>query len=259
MSKNYFSAYYIFNYLLIIIYPVLRSSGNKYMLKKKDNWGYQREDSILTILVTIILLRYVRYFTNWNKFICEIFFYCKFSISILLLLISRKIAIWYLLACLIIWLLVKYPRYNGASNIIYIQNEEVFNDILNKLQHKQNEKGHKKPSNPDYYFFMIFYSNYSYDCIYTEELFAELSIKYYCTNLVFGKMNVDTNENFVQKMGINLHGYNVTLPYMILFKNGKEIERLPGNDSKGKPKRMRYYKEKDIVDVFQLKNIISLK
>ena len=87
MSKNIFSAYFIFNYLLIIIYPILRNSGNKYMLKRKDNWGYQREDSIFTILVTIILLRYIRYFSNWDKFLCEIFFYSKFAISILLFLL----------------------------------------------------------------------------------------------------------------------------------------------------------------------------
>ena len=70
-------------------------------------------------------------------------------------------------------------------------------------------------------------------------------------------MNVDTNENFVQKIGINLHGYNVTLPYMILFKNGKEIERLPGYDEKGKPRKMKFYREKDIVEVFRLKDIIK--
>lgn len=258
MAKNYFSAYYIFNSLLVLIYPILRNSGNKYMLKKKDNWGYQREDSILTILVTIILLRYIRYFSNWNKFICEIFFYSKISISILLLLISRKIAIWYLLACLIIWLLIKFPRYDGPSNFIYIPNEEAFNSILNNLEHKSNEKEHKKQSNnnTDNYLFMIFYSNYSYDCLYTEEFFAELSIKYYGKNLTFGKMNVDLNESLMSKLMIDLH-YNVTLPYMIMFKNGKEIERLPGYDSKGKPRRMKYYREKDIVDIFQLKSIIS--
>jgi thioredoxin-like negative regulator of GroEL len=103
---------------------------------------------------------------------------------------------------------------------------------------------------------MIFYSNYSYDCLYTEEFFAELSIKYYGKNLTFGKMNVDLNESLMSKLMIDLH-YNVTLPYMIMFKNGKEIERLPGYDSKGKPRRMKYYREKDIVDIFQLKSIIS--
>lgn len=257
MSKNYFSAYYIFNYLLILIYPILRNSRNKYMLNKKDNWGYQREDSIITILVSIILLRYVRNFSNWNKFFCEFFFYSKFAISILLFLISMKIAIWYLFACIIIWLLVKYPKYKGPSNILYIQNEEVFNEIMNKLQIKQNEKGHKKKNNSDNYFFMIFFSNYSYDCLYTEELFAELSVKYFSNNLIFGKMNVDLNENFVGKLGINLHGFNISLPYIIMFKNGKEIERLPGYDNKGKPKKMNYFREKEIVDIFQLKSIVS--
>ena len=259
MSKKYFSAYYIFNSLLLLIYPILRNSGNKYMIKKKDNWGYQREDSILTILVTILLLRYIRYFTNWDKYISEIFFYSKFSISVLLFLISRKIFFWYLLACLIIWLLVKYPRYKGPSNIIEIPNFESFNIMIERSEHKQNEKHHKKINNNishDDYLFVIFYSNYSYDCLYTEELFANLSIKYYSENLTFAKMNVDINEYFVEKLGINLH-HNVTLPYMIIFKNGKEAERLPGYDEKGKPRKMKYYREKDIVEVFGFKNIIK--
>ena len=260
MSKNFFSAYYVFNYLLILIYPILRNSGNKYMLKHKDNLGNQREDSILTILVIILLLRYVRYFTNWDKFLCEIFFYCKFAISILLFLISRKIFFWYVLACLIIWLLIKYPKYNGPSNIIEIPNYEAFNEIIKNFQEKQNEKSNKKHhsnnSIPDIYLFVIFYSNYSYDCLYTEELFANLSIKYYTSNLIFSKMNVDLNEAFVEKLGINLHR-NVTLPYMIMFKNGKEVERLPGYDEKGRPKKMKYYREKDIVDIFEFKKIIK--
>ena len=260
MSKNIFSAYYIFNYLLILIYPILRNSGNKYMLKRKDNWGYQREDSIITILVIILLLRYVRYFTNWDKFLCEIFFYCKFAISILLFLISRKIFFWYILACLIIWLLIKYPKYNGPSNIIEIPSYEAFNEIIKNFQEKQNEKSNKKHhtnnSIHDNYLFVIFYSNYSYDCLYTEELFANLSIKYYTSNLIFSKMNVDLNEAFVEKLGINLHR-NVTLPYMIMFKNGKEVERLPGYDEKGRPKKMKYYREKDIVDIFEFKKIIK--
>ena len=259
MPNKYFSAYYIFNYLLVLIYPILRNSSNEYMLKKKDSWGYQREDSILTILVSIILLRYVRYFSNWNKFFCEIFFYCKFAIFIQLLIISRKICVWYILACVIVWLLIKYPKYRGPSNIIYIQNEEVLNENMNKQQNRQNEKGHKKLNNTDNYFFLIFYSNYSYDCLYTDELFAELSIKYYSKNLIFGKMNVDLNENFVEKLGINLHGFNVILPYMIMFKNGKEIERFPGYDNKGKPKKINYFREKDIVDIFNLKSIASNK
>ena len=262
MSKNYFSAYYIFNSLLILIYPILRNSGNKYMLKRKDNWGYQREDSIITILVSIILLRYIKYFSNWDKFICEIFFYCKFAISILLFLISRKIFFWYILSCLIVWLLIKYPQYKGPSNIIEIANYQVFNELIISSQNKQKEKSNKKLHHnitskiEDSYLFVIFYSNYSYDCLYTEELFANLSIKYYSNNLKFCRMNVDLNETFVEKLGIHLH-HNVTLPYIIMFKNGKEEERLPGYDEKGKPKKMKYFREKDIVDIFRLKEIIK--
>ena len=227
------------------------------MLQQKDNWGYQRENSILTILVTIIMLRYIKYFSNWNKFISETLFYSKFSISILLFLISRKVAIWYLLACLVIWLLIKYPKYNGPSNIIFIPTEEIFMEILNKSSSGHDVK-HKK-NNKDNYLLMIFYSNYSYDCLYTEELFAQLSIKYYSDNLRFGKMNVDWNENFVRKLGINLSPSNVVLPYLIMYKNGEEYKRYPGLDHSGKTIKIHSYKEKDIVDIFQIKSIVSNK
>ena len=69
-------------------------------------------------------------------------------------------------------------------------------------------------------------------------------------------MNVDINEAFVEKLGIDLHK-NVSLPYMIMFKNGKEVERLPGYDEKGNPRKMKFYREKDIVEIFDLKNIVK--
>ena len=257
MANFYLSAYFIFNVLLIIIYPILRTSGNKYMLASKNNWGYKKEDSIIGIVVTILLLRYVRYFTNWEKLFCETFFCGKIAISLLLILISRKIAVWYLLACTIVWLLLKFPRYDGPSNIVYIPNEHVFAEYLNLSMKKAKDK--KSNNNEDHYLLMIFYSNLSFDSLYTEELFAHISIKYYNPNLIFGKMDVDLNESLVSQMGINLKGWKVTLPYLIMFKNGKEVQRLPGNDAKGYPKKMRCYKEREIVDVFELKNFIIKK
>ena len=44
---------------------------------------------------------------------------------------------------------------------------------------------------------------------------------------------------------------------MIMFKNGKEIEILPGYDEKGKPRKIKFYREKDIVEVFRFKDIIK--
>jgi thioredoxin-like negative regulator of GroEL len=45
-------------------------------------------------------------------------------------------------------------------------------------------------------------------------------------------MNVDLNEKFVERMGIHLHGYGVSLPYMIMFKNGQEVDRILQGASK---------------------------
>jgi len=46
------------------------------------------------------------------------------------------------------------------------------------------------------------------------------------TNIKIGKINVDRHKDFVRKQNIN------TVPTMILYKDGKEVERLVGLYSK---------------------------
>ena len=50
----------------------------------------------------------------------------------------------------------------------------------------------------------MFYSNYSDDCIYTEELFSKISLKYKTKVLNFAKIDVDLNENLCSKYKIYL-------------------------------------------------------
>ena len=65
---EYFSLFYIFNLLLIAIYPFIRNFGQTFMLNIRDTWGFKRESQIITGILTIILLRFVKYFSSWKKF-----------------------------------------------------------------------------------------------------------------------------------------------------------------------------------------------
>lgn len=251
-SSKFFSAYYFFNLLLISSYPILRASGNQLILNTKDILGYKKEDSVLTILSLILLLRFLRHFTNWEKFICDIFFYTKCAISCLLILISIKLAIWFLFAWFAIFLLVKYPRYSGPSNIAYISDEQNLVRFA-----KVPFKTEKYVKCEDVYLLMVFYSEYSFDCIYTEELFAKISLKYISPCLKYGKMDVDLNDLFAERLGINLKGLDISLPVLVMFKNGEEIMRMPSVDNRGVRQKIKFFREKDIVETFKLKEILD--
>ena len=222
---EYFTPFYIFNIILIILYPFIRNYGNTFMLNYKDSWGFKRENSILTFILTILTL-----------------------------IIDYKLSLWYMFLCITVWLLFKPPRYNGPSNIVYIQNEQLFNQIV-MTDKNINVRQSKFKDNIQNIWFCIFYSNYSDDCLYTEEIFAKLSLKYLTKSLNFAKIDVDLNENLCKKLKINITGMKISLPYIILFVNGEEKERFPGTDNKGNLLRAKFYREKELVKIFELDDI----
>ncbi len=57
---EYFTPFYIFNIILIVLYPFIRNYGNTFMLNYKDSWGFKRENSVLTFILTILTIRFLR-------------------------------------------------------------------------------------------------------------------------------------------------------------------------------------------------------
>ena len=45
------------------------------------------------------------------------------------------------------------------------------------------------------------------------------------------------------------------LPVIILFKNGEIEQTYPGNNEKGQPYQSKYYREKEIIKIFDLESI----
>jgi len=140
------------------------------------------------------------------------------------------------------------PTYNGPTNVIYISSEEMF---MHKIKTKN------KNINGDSYWFIIFYSNYAENCIYTEELWAKLSLKYSTAALNFAKVDVDLLPSLAKENNIETKSFFQVLPAIIVFKNGEEDVRYPGFDKRGKPFQVKYYREKEIVKNFRFRRFIS--
>ena len=75
------------------------------------------------------------------------------------------------------------------------------------------------------------------------------------SHLILQKIDIDENEELGKKYGVNTHRYQNIIPYIILFVNGKDTERFPGTDKNGNPWRVKYYREKEIVRIFDLEEL----
>ena len=97
--KQYLKPYYIFNTILLLVYPAVRLYTQRvYFLKQEDTFGYTRENGILCTALAVLFIRYKRSATL-EHFFHSIFTVGKLSILVLLLLLSLKYFLYYAFAC----------------------------------------------------------------------------------------------------------------------------------------------------------------
>ena len=101
MNFWFFHPYYISNFLLCIMYPILRyykltSDG----LNFKDSWGYTKENHLIAGFLTLIIIRFAKYYSNFKKFINEIIMYAKSGTAMMFFFIDIRILCWYLFTSL---------------------------------------------------------------------------------------------------------------------------------------------------------------
>jgi hypothetical protein len=73
--------------------------------------------------------------------------------------------------------------------------------------------------------------------------------------LRFAKVDADAYPSLAERNGLNMDGLYVSLPLIILYRNGEEVFRYPANDKNGKPISVKHYKEKEIIRMFDLETI----
>ena len=84
-----------------------------------------------------------------------------------------------------------------------------------------------------------------------------MSLKYSCSNLNFALVDIDIVPGIAKEYNVPVSGFFIQLPMIIMFKNGVEDGRYPAFQKKGVPYQVRCYKEKDIVNLFDLDKIYN--
>ncbi|PNJ68123.1 TMX2 isoform 2 [Pongo abelii] len=99
-----------------------------------------------------------------------------------------------------------------------------------------------------------FFANWSNDCQSFAPIYADLSLKYNCTGLNFGKVDVGRYTDVSMRYKVSTSPLTKQLPTLILFQGGKEVMRRPQIDKKGRAVSWTF-SEENVIREFNLNEL----
>lgn len=137
-------------------------------------------------------------------------------------------------------LLLPEPTYSGPNNIVYFHG-------LNGLEEELSRDKTRT-------WLVAFYTVWNPACVNFAPAFAKLSNDYHLDNLKFGKMDIGRYPEAGKKFSVSDSSLSKQLPTIILFQDGKEKDRRPHVDSKGKVLNFAF-SDVNMLAAFDIKNL----
>lgn len=216
--------YYVFSALLSVAFlltrkvpplchnlPSQREDGNSCDF----DW---REVEILMFLSAIVMLKNRRSFTV-DQHVGNIFMFSKVANVILFFRLDLRMGLLYLTLCIVFLMTCKPPLYMGPEYIKYF-NDKTFDEELEKDKRVT--------------WVVEFFTNWSAECQSFAAVYADLSLRYNCHGLQFGKVDVGRYAEVAKKYKVSTSPLTKQLPTLIMFQGGKEVMRRPQIDKKGR-------------------------
>lgn len=180
-----------------------------------------RETEILFFLLIVVMIRSRKTGSvTMVNYLSASFLYTKVANAILWAYSDFRYGIGFFLLCVLVSTVLPEPSYSGPEHIIYFRNMHTFEEEL--VRDKRIN------------WMICFYTVWNPSCVNFAPIFAELSAEYNLENLKFGKVDIGRFPDVAQKYRISDSSFSRQLPTVICFKNGKEVERRPCVDAKGK-------------------------
>ena len=125
------SSYFLTNFGLVLSYPLLRifTEVGRRDIRQKDAFGFSYENSIIYTGLAFALIHFLRS-SSLREFILNCLVIAKIVVVSLLFFAKFRISIFFMLICVVLWVVVPYPRYNAKNKMIKIQSEEEFDHYL---------------------------------------------------------------------------------------------------------------------------------
>uniref|UniRef100_A0A3Q0S5I1 Thioredoxin related transmembrane protein 2 n=1 Tax=Amphilophus citrinellus TaxID=61819 RepID=A0A3Q0S5I1_AMPCI len=99
-----------------------------------------------------------------------------------------------------------------------------------------------------------FFANWSPECQSFASIYADLSLKYNCAGLKFGKVDIGRYGEVSKKYKVSASPLSKQLPSLVLFQGGTEVMRRPQVDKKGRAVSWSFTEE-NIIREFNLNEL----
>ncbi|NXW08597.1 TMX2 protein, partial [Fregetta grallaria] len=202
-----------------------------------------REVEILMFLSAIVMMKNRRSITV-EQHIGNIFMFSKVANAILFFRLDIRMGLLYLTLCIVFLMTCKPPLYMGPEYIKYFSDKTIDVSIPSPggagglclpspAKHpplRQEELDRDKRVT----WIVEFFANWSSECQSFAPIFADLSLKYNCSALHFGKVDVGRYTDVSTRYKVSTSPLTKQLPTLILFQGGTETMRRPQIDKKGR-------------------------
>ncbi|KAL0323804.1 UNVERIFIED_CONTAM: Thioredoxin-related transmembrane protein 2 [Sesamum calycinum] len=206
--------YYLLHFLAFFFYIPVRCSAAHVFSPVRSAHLLHREIQALLAFCVLAAVKVVRT-ESWEAFIADTLFFAKIFLAAIALVVDYRLALWYALAFLVIYIISQQPAYGGlgtSSQLTPLQLETLLTE-----------------GNTSRFWMVEFRSLSASSCILSSSFFPDLSITFSTKNLSFGTVDLGLFPNAAEKFE-SLH----QLPTYILFHDGAVISRLPEADSEAK-------------------------
>uniref|UniRef100_A0A3Q2PLF8 Thioredoxin related transmembrane protein 2 n=1 Tax=Fundulus heteroclitus TaxID=8078 RepID=A0A3Q2PLF8_FUNHE len=167
----------------------------------------------------------------------NIFLFSKVANVILFFRLDIRMGLLYMTLCLVFLMTCKPPLYMGPEYIKYFSDKTI-DDELNKDSRVT--------------WIVEFFANWSPECQSFASVYADLSLKYNCAGLKFGKVDIGRYGEVSRK--VSASPLSKQLPSVVLFQGGKEVMRRPQVDKKGRAVSWSFTEE-NIIREFNLNEL----
>lgn len=197
-----------------------------------------REVEILMFLSAIVMMKNRRAITV-EQHVGNIILFSKVANVILFFRLDIRMGLLYLTLCIVFLMTCKPPLYMGPEYIKYFSDKTI-DDELDRDSRVT--------------WIVEFFANWSPECQSFASVYADLSLKYNCAGLKFGKVDIGRYGEVSKKYKVSASPLSKQLPSLVLFQGGKEVMRRPQVDKKGRAVSWSFTEE-NIIREFNLNEL----
>ncbi|KAG7212084.1 hypothetical protein KM043_012437 [Ampulex compressa] len=235
--------YYLVNLILSVSYIVAKRLPLvcHYVFAQSDCELDGRETEILFFLMIVIMIRTRKTGSvTMINYLSSSFVYTKVANLILWFYADVRMGILFAIVFILCGLVLPEPTYQGPENVVYLRGATGLQEELQR--------------DTRVVWLVTFYAVWNPACVNFAQIFAELSGEYTLDNLKFGKVDIGRYPDAAVNYNVSDASTSKQLPTLILFKDGKEVERRPHADRKGKLVKFLFSMD-NVKAAFDLNNV----